>query len=135
MTKETLMQHAKNAAKKSYAPYSKFLVGAVILMHNGTVIEGANIENASYGLSMCAERNALYQAHLQGYVAKDMVAMAVTGPTTKPISPCGACRQVMSELMNHDTPIYLGHHGPLIEETSASKLLPYSFQGKDIPTT
>jgi cytidine deaminase len=132
MTKELLIQKALEASKKSYIPYSKFPVGAVILMNNGTIIEGANIENASYGLSMCAERNALYHAHLQGFSAKDFVAMAVIGPTPRPISPCGACRQVMRELMQSATPIYLGHHGPLVEETTPEKLLPYSFLPTDL---
>jgi cytidine deaminase len=96
------------------------------------MIQGANIENSSYGLSMCAERTALYNTYLQGYRKDDIVAMAVIGPTEGPISPCGACRQVMMELMNADTPIYLSNLTNNTKETSPMGLLPFAFSSKDL---
>ncbi|MGA0875358.1 MAG: cytidine deaminase [Bacilli bacterium] len=132
MNKTTLIKAAINATKACHVPYSKFKVGAAILMKDGTIIEGANIENSSYGLSMCAERTALYHAHLKGYRKQDMVAMAVIGPTDGPISPCGACRQVMHELMNSKTPIYLSNLKQDIKETTPEALLPYAFTAEDL---
>ena len=82
---ETLIKHAKDAMKNAYIPYSKFAVGAAILLKDGTIIKGSNIENASYGLSNCAERSALFSLYSQGYKKEDIVAMAVIGKTSKPI--------------------------------------------------
>lgn len=127
MTKEQLVQEAILARKNTYSPYSKFGVGAAILMRDGKVIHGANIENASYGLSNCAERSALFQAYSQGYQKEDIVMMAITGDTLNPISPCGACRQVMNELLPKNTPIFLSNLTGKIKETSIHELLPYSF--------
>jgi cytidine deaminase len=106
MKPDILISQAIEATKHCHVPYSTFKVGAAVLTKDGKIIQGANIENSSYGLSMCAERTALYNTHLQGYRKDDIVAMAVIGPTQGPISPCGACRQVMMELMNDNTPIY-----------------------------
>ena len=127
MTKEQLVQEAILARNNTYSPYSKFGVGAAILMRDGKVIHGANIENASYGLSNCAERSALFQAYSQGYIKEDIVMMAITGDTLNPISPCGACRQVMNELLPKNTPIYLSNLTGKIKETTIRELLPYSF--------
>ncbi len=132
MEKNKLIEAAIDATKHCHVPYSKFKVGAAILLKNGSVILGANIENSSYGLSMCAERNALYHAHLQGFRKKDFVSMAVIGPTDGPISPCGACRQVMHELMDENTPIYLSNLKKDIKETNPKALLPYAFSSKDL---
>jgi cytidine deaminase len=132
MNKSALIQAALDARKLSHSPYSKFKVGAAILLANGKMVIGANIENSSYGLSMCAERNALYQAHLQGFKKHDILAMAVIGPTPEPISPCGACRQVMQELMNPDTPIILTNLKKKIKETTPEALLPFAFAANDL---
>jgi cytidine deaminase len=134
MTKETLIQKAIDATSNCYVPYSKFKVGAAILLKNGTMITGANIENSSYGLSMCAERTALYHAHLNGFRKDDFVAMAVVGGTSGPIAPCGACRQVMQELMHATTPIYLANFQFVVKESSPLDLLPYAFTPDDLRT-
>lgn len=134
MTEQELLLKAKEATQYCYIPYSKFKVGAALLMKNGKVVLGANIENSSYGLSMCAERNALYHARLQGYKKEDIVSLAVIGDTMDPISPCGACRQVMSELMPAHTPVYLGSKNLTIKKTTTSDLLPYAFDGSELPT-
>jgi cytidine deaminase len=81
---------------------------------------------------MCAERNALYQAHLQGFKKDDFLAMAVIGSTPEPISPCGACRQVMQELMKPDTPIILTNLKKEIKETTPQLLLPFAFDANDL---
>lgn len=104
-----LIKEAIKAREKAYVPYSNFKVGAAILLKDGQVIHGANIENASYGLSNCAERSALFSFYSQGYQKEDIKAMAVVGDTEEPISPCGACRQVMNELLPKETPIYLAN--------------------------
>ncbi len=122
-----LIKEAIKAREKAYTPYSNFKVGAAILLNNGTIIYGANIENASYGLSNCAERSALFSLYSQGYKKEDIKEMAVVGNTLKPISPCGACRQVMNELINKETPIYLSNLNGDVKKTTIKELLPYSF--------
>ena len=93
---------------------------------------GSNIENASYGLSNCAERSALFQAYSLGYRQDDILEIVVTGDTDRPISPCGACRQVMMELMNPSAKVTLTNlKGDTLEMTVAD-LLPYSFKDEDM---
>lgn len=127
ISREKLVEEAIKARTKTYSPYSKFGVGAALLMKDGSIIHGANIENAALGLCNCGERSALFSAYSQGYKKEDILAMAVTGQTEGPISPCGACRQVMNELMPKDTPIYLSNLKGDIKETNIKELLPYSF--------
>lgn len=122
-----IIKHAIEARKHAYSPYSKFSVGAAILLKNGTIIKGANIENASYGLSNCAERSALFSLYSQGYKKEDIISMAIVGQTDEPISPCGACRQVMNELIPKDVPIYLSNLEGRIKKVTIKELLPYSF--------
>ena len=93
----------KKAFANAYAKYSHFKVGAVLVLKNGEYIMGSNIENASYGLSNCAERSALFQAYSLGYRQDDILEIVVTGDTDRPISPCGACRQVMMEFCDPET--------------------------------
>src|SRR5438128_4895952 len=92
---ERLKQRAKNACRRAYAPYSRFAVGAAVLADDGVIYAGANVENASYGLAMCAERNAIFQAIAGG--ALQIQAVVVYTPTPMPSTPCGACRQVINE--------------------------------------
>lgn len=122
-----LIDEAIKARKKTYSPYSNFGVGAAVLMKDGSIIHGANIENASYGLSNCGERSALFSAYSQGYKKEDIVAIAVVGKTDAPISPCGACRQVMNELMPKDANVYLANLNGDTKTLTVSDLLPYSF--------
>ena len=129
-----LIKEALKARKLSYSPYSKFKVGAAVLTRDGKVILGANIENASYGLCMCAERNALYSTYLKGYKKDDIVAIALIGKTAKAITPCGACRQVMGELMPLDARVIMAStikDVPLLIKT-VGELLPFGFDGSDI---
>ncbi len=132
MTKEELVCKAIEARDLSYSPYSKFAVGAAILTSDGEVYLGTNIENASYGLAMCAERNALYNAYCHGVAQEDIEALAIVADTKLPVSPCGACRQVISELFPSDKPIFLANLKGDIKETSVEELLPYSFDSEDL---
>ena len=127
-----LTEAAVKAMGNAYVPYSKFKVGAALLLKNGEIITGCNIENASYGLCNCGERTALFRAYALGYRKDDIVAMSVAGATDGPISPCGACRQVMAELLNPETPVYLTNVKGDVMETSVKELLPYSFSGSDL---
>lgn len=130
MNKKELIELAKNARELSYSPYSNFKVGAAVLCKNGEVFIGTNVENASYGLCMCAERNALYNAMMHGMKKDDFKMFAVVADTEKPTSPCGACRQVLEELYPSQAPIYLANLKGEILETCVEELLPFSF-GKD----
>ena len=132
MKKEELVKHAEEARKLSYSPYSKFKVGAAVLTKDGKVFYGANIENSSYPLCMCAERNALYHAMLNGYKKEDFLAMALTADTDTPCSPCGACRQVISELFPKDGKIYMANLKGEIQETNIEELLPFAFSEDDL---
>ena len=132
MEKTQLIEKAKEARKLSYSPYSKFAVGAALLCKDGQVFVGANVENSSYPLCMCAERNALYNAMMNGYKKSDFVALAITADTDEPCSPCGACRQVISELFPKDGKIYLANLKGDLQETNIEELLPFAFSGGDL---
>jgi cytidine deaminase len=115
------------ARSKAYTPYSNFKVGAAILLKDGTYIHGANVENASFGLSNCAERSALFSLYSQGYKKEDIVSITIIANDHAPVSPCGACRQVMHELMPRNTKVYLANTKGEIKETTTDELLPYAF--------
>lgn len=127
-----LQEAAIKAMGNAYVPYSKFKVGAALLLKDGSIILGCNIENASYGLCNCAERTALFKAYSDGVTKNDIVAMSIAGATDDPISPCGACRQVMAELLNPETPVFLTNLKGDLKETTVKELLPYSFSGSDL---
>ena len=127
MKPEELIEKAKEARKLSYSPYSHFAVGAALLCKDGTVYVGANIENSAYPMCMCAERNALYNAKMHGVKKEDMVALALSADTDEPCSPCGACRQVISELFPSNAPIYMSNLKGDVQETNIKELLPYAF--------
>ncbi len=97
-------------------------------MKNGSFIHGCNIENVSYGLSNCAERTALFKMVSEGYSKEDVVAMAIVADTTLPVSPCGACRQVMAELLKKETKVILANMKKEYKMTTVEELLPYSFE-------
>ena len=132
MNREQLIELAVEARSLSYSPYSHFAVGAALLCKDGSVYVGSNVENASYPLSMCAERNALYSAFMDGKRKEDFVAMAVVGDTDSPITPCGACRQVISELFPMNAPIYMANLRGDVKETTIAELLPFAFDGSDL---
>ena len=129
---QELVKQAIAARKLSYSPYSKFAVGAALLCKDGKVFVGANVENSSYPLCMCAERNALYNAMMNGYSKNDFVALAIVADTPEVCSPCGACRQVISELFPKDGVIVLANLKDAYKETNIEQLLPLAFSGDDL---
>lgn len=132
MESKELISKAVEARKLSYSPYSHFAVGAALLCKDGSVFVGANVENSSYPLCMCAERNALYNAYMHGKHKEDFVALALSADTDEPCSPCGACRQVISELFPKNAPIYMSNLKGAVKETTISELLPYAFSEEDL---
>jgi len=124
------IKEAKLAMKKAYAPYSNFSVGAAIELKNGQYIHGCNVENASYGLCNCAERSALFSLIAQGYKTSSIVSITVVGDTKGPISPCGACRQVMYELLPDDAKVILANMAEETIEMTKDEMLPYGFDLK-----
>lgn len=120
---------AKRAARKAYAPYSKFSVGAAILTTGGKVFAGCNVENASYGLCNCAERTAIFSAVAEGQTG--VRAVVVYTPTKTATSPCGACRQVINEFGPDAVVISICDSEDRIE-SSTSKLLPHAFGPKNL---
>lgn len=131
MNIQQLIDQAFIASNNAYVPYSHFRVGACIALKDGTMIEGCNIENAAYGSTMCAERNAIYQAYCKGYRKEDIVALAIVGDCEPLISPCGACRQVLSELMDPKTPVILASKNHY-EVTNMDELMPRMFIGDSL---
>ena len=132
MTAEDLVYQAIEAREMAYSPYSTFAVGAALLTKNDEVYLGTNIENAAFGLSMCAERNAIYNAYCHGVSQEDIEAIAIVADTDLPVSPCGSCRQVLSELFPKSGKIYLANMHGDIKETTIDELLPYSFDSDDL---
>ena len=134
MTPEKLIELAKEAMTHAYAPYSHFHVGAALLCADGTVYQGANIENAAYGECVCAERNAVFKAVFDGH--RDFTAIAIVGGregvVDSPCAPCGACRQVLGEFSGPELNIYLTDAAGRIETLTLGQLLPWSFSGKNL---
>ncbi len=129
---KSLIEKSKEAYNNAYAPYSKFQVGAAVLTKNQEVFIGSNVENASYGLTNCAERSALFAAYSNGHRCEDFEAIAITANCDRPISPCGACRQVMSELLPPNTPVILTNVAGDTKVVTVEELLPYTFTSEDI---
>jgi cytidine deaminase len=130
MQKEKLLAAARAATANAYAPYSNFSVGAAVLLDNGEIFTGCNVENASYGLTICAERNAVFAA----IAAKGRIgirAVAAVNSVSTACSPCGACRQVIAEFARPETPIYYQGASGIIETTIAA-LLPDSFSKQSL---
>ncbi|TKC85933.1 cytidine deaminase [Trinickia terrae] len=128
MDQSELIGEARAAREQAYAPYSRFKVGAALLARDGTVFRGCNVENASYGLCNCAERTALFSAIAAGYRPGDFATLAVIGDTPEPISPCGACRQVMSEIGTPALEVVLANLHGAVQVTSVDALLPGAFR-------
>lgn len=129
------MKEAIKVRDKAYAPYSKFNVGAALLLDNGKIVSGSNQENASYPSGLCAERTAIYYAGSQ-YPDQKILKLAITAssqnqPTDSPIPPCGACRQAIAEYeINQKSPIeiyFMGETGKVIKSDSLANLLPLVF--------
>ncbi|EGD52708.1 cytidine deaminase [Thermoanaerobacter thermohydrosulfuricus] len=127
---EKLIDLAKEARERAYVPYSHFKVGACVLTENGKTYQGCNIENASYGLTNCAERTALFNAYANG--ERKLKAIAVVADTEGPVSPCGACRQVMMELGGEDMVVILSNMKGDYAVVTVKDLLPGAFTSKDL---
>lgn len=126
---EALLAEARAARERAYAPYSEFRVGAALLTDDERVVPGANVESASYGLSMCAERTAVFRAASEG--ARRLVAVAVVASNDKPTWPCGACRQVLFEF-GPDMIVISEGLGGRREERKLTELLPVAFGPADL---
>ncbi|MBQ6479266.1 MAG: cytidine deaminase [Erysipelotrichaceae bacterium] len=131
MTHEELVKEAFIAMNNAYAPYSHYHVGACVLCKDGKTFYGANIENASYGATNCGERSAVFGAYSYGYRKDDIEAIAIVSDGKRIGTPCGICRQVLSELLNQDTPIILSNGKETVEKTIA-ELLPMQFGTDDL---
>ena len=124
-----LIKEAEKARKRAYTPYSKFKVGAAVLCADGKIFIGCNIESASFGLAVCAERVAIFKAISEG--STKFEAIAVVGDTDKPCSPCGACRQVVSEF-GEDIPLIMVNLKGDVKIKKIKELLPEAFGKNDL---
>lgn len=129
MTDRELLEAARQARGNAYIPYSRFAVGAALLTEDGRVYTGCNIENASYGLACCAERTAIFKAVSDGI--RRFATLAVVADVDGPVSPCGACRQVMAEFA--PMRVILGNMKDDVLVTNVEGLLPGAFSPSDLP--
>ncbi|HYG58802.1 MAG TPA: cytidine deaminase [Symbiobacteriaceae bacterium] len=129
MTDQELIAAARMAREQAYVPYSRFAVGAALLTDDGTLYTGCNIENASYGLTNCAERTAVFKAVSEAH--RRFCTIAVVADTDGPVSPCGACRQVLSEF-GPDARVILTNLKGDVQVTSVRELLPGAFRNSDL---
>lgn len=125
-----LIKKATEMLDLAYVPYSNFPVGAALLSKEGDIFTGCNIENAAYGLSICAERTAIFKAVSEG--SRSFDKLVITGNTDGPISPCGSCRQVISEFCAPNMPVLLTNVRGDIAETTVAELLPGAFTPADL---
>lgn len=130
IAKQEWIDVAIEALDKAYVPYSHFPVGACLVTKDGHIYQGLNIENASFGLTNCAERTAIFKAVSEG--EREFQHLVVAGHTPEPISPCGACRQVISEFCAPDMPVTLIGDDGVKKEMTVEELLPYFFTDKDL---
>ncbi|MBE7147529.1 cytidine deaminase [Bacillus mycoides] len=130
MDKKKYIEEANKMLSKAYIPYSKFPVGAALVTKEGKIYTGCNIENASYGLCNCAERTAIFKAVSEG--ERDFSYLVITGETDGPISPCGACRQVIAEFCNPKMPVLLTNVKGDEKEVTVEQLLPGAFSIADL---
>jgi cytidine deaminase len=125
----TLVEAASSVRANAYAPYSDFFVGAAVLAPSGSIYTGCNVENASFGLTVCAERNALAAAIAAG--EKKISAVAIASGIAPAAAPCGACRQVLAEFAD-ELVVFLVDGDGLVQRTELSSLLPHRFRGQDL---
>jgi len=131
LTEEMLIEAARAAKENTYSPYSNFPVGAAVLLEDGRIFKGTNIENASYGLTCCAERVALFSARTATSAKITAIAISIGNKDSHlpkiTLAPCGACRQVMAEFLDPETPVYVDGNRMF----TMSELLPHSFKLKE----
>ena len=130
MDKKKYIEEANKMLSKAYIPYSKFPDGAALVTKEGKIYTGCNIENASYGLCNCAERTAIFKAVSEG--ERDFSYLVITGETDGPISPCGACRQVIAEFCDPKMPVLLTNVKGDEKEVTVEQLLPGAFTNDDL---
>ena len=121
---DRLLKAAKEARDNAYAPYSNFLVGAAVLSSSGKIFAGCNVENLSYGLTICAERNAIFRMVSEG--DREIEKIFIIGKTEEILPPCGACRQVIAEFSGENTAVYMSNKKGEWKKTSLIELLPYT---------
>jgi cytidine deaminase len=124
-----LVALAADARRKAHAPYSKFKVGAALLLSSGEIVTGCNIENASYGLTLCAERTAVFKAVSEGF--RDFEAIAVVAESDRPTAPCGPCRQILWEFCG-DIWVHIARPGRKAKSYRMSELLPVPFDDRHL---
>jgi cytidine deaminase len=127
---DEMVRAARAIRQRAYAPYSGFSVGAALLNEDGTIRGGVNIENASYPLSVCAERNAVASMVMSGY--KEVLAVAVATDAERPTPPCGGCRQVLWEFGDADTPVVAEGAAGVRARWRLGELLPHAFGPDDL---
>lgn len=127
---KTLFARSKTAMDQAYAPYSHYSVGAALVTEDDEIYTGCNIENASYGLTNCAERTAIFKAVSEGH--KSIKTIIIVNKTSEMSKPCGACRQVMSEFMGPNSQVYLADNDNNFKEYSFKEILPLAFSDKDM---
>jgi cytidine deaminase len=130
MDKNELISLANEAKEKSYSPYSNFRVGAALLTEDGKIYKGANIENAAYGATMCAERTAVFSAKLDG--VENYSAIAITSDSNDYIPPCGSCRQVLLELCGKELDVYITNGKGDVKSFKLKELIPFSFDDTNL---
>ncbi len=130
MEEKQLVQEALKARNFAYVPYSNFKVGAALLAKDGTVYHGCNIENAAYSVTNCAERTALFKAYSEGVTKFE--TLVVVADTDRPVSPCGACRQVISELCDAGMEVVLTNLKGDVQRIKVRDLLPGAFSAEDL---
>ena len=121
-----LMEKAKKASKKSYSPFSKFAVGAAVLAKGGKIYTGCNVENSSFGMTICAERCAIFKAVSEG--VREILAVAIFSPNEDDCYPCGACRQFMYEFQGEEEVVVITNHEDNLNIRKLSDFLPYGFK-------
>ncbi|MDR0832047.1 MAG: cytidine deaminase [Bacillales bacterium] len=132
LKKNEVVLKALKVKENSYSPYSHFRVGAALLFKDGNVLTGVNVENASFGLSNCAERSVIFESIGKGYKKEDILALVVSSDSNIPASPCGACRQVISELLPLDTPVICVSSQGTIAKYNVQELLPFGFSSEQL---
>ena len=130
MNRNELIILANEAKDKSYSPYSNFRVGAALETESGKVYKGANIENAAYGLTICAERTAAFAAKLDG--VEKFSAIAITSDSKDFIPPCGSCRQVLLELCGKDLDVHITNGAGDVKSFKLKELIPFSFDDTNL---
>lgn len=125
-----MIEEAIKARDNAYVPYSKYPVGAALLTKSGKVYHGCNIENAAYSMCNCAERTALFKAYSEG--ERDYSMLVVVADSKRPVPPCGACRQVISELCPKDMKVIMTNLNGNLDQVTVEELLPGAFSAEDL---